>query len=129
MIMISNDVIKFIKFSIVGITNTIVSLVSFYLLFEFLGVYYIFASTIGYFMGLVNSYFWNLRWTFKHRHSTQILIKFIIVNILALGFKLINISIFIEIFNILELYSEVLAMIIAIVINFGGNRYWTFKER
>ena len=79
--MINNDVIKFIKFSIVGISNTVVSLVSFYLLFEFLGIYYIFASTIGYFMGLANSYFWNLRWTFKHKHSTQILIEFIIENI------------------------------------------------
>jgi len=126
--MINNDVIKFIKFSIVGISNTVVSLVSFYLLFEFLGIYYIFASTIGYFMGLANSYFWNLRWTFKHKHSTKILIKFIIVNILALVFKLITISILVETFNISELYSEVLAMIFAIVINFGGNRYWTFKE-
>jgi len=64
-----DDLIKFIKFSIVGVSNTLVSLVLFYILFEFLGVYYIIASTLGYIVGLINSYFWNLRWTFRHRHS------------------------------------------------------------
>jgi putative flippase GtrA len=123
-----NDLIKFIKFSIVGVSNTLVSLVSFYIFFEIFGIYYIIASTLGYVMGLVNSYFWNLRWTFKHQHSTGVLVKFIIVNLIALSLKLSVISVLVEVYAIPELYSEVLAMGFAIVVNFGGNRFWTFKE-
>ncbi|MDZ7673277.1 MAG: GtrA family protein [Halanaerobiales bacterium] len=123
-----DDIIKFIKFSVVGVSNTLVSLVSFYVFFEVIGIYYIIASTLGYIVGLINSYFGNLRWTFKQKHSIDVLIKFIIVNIVALGLKLSVIYILVESLQIPELYSEVIAMGFAIVVNFGGNRFWTFQE-
>jgi putative flippase GtrA len=123
-----DDIIKFIKFSIVGVTNTLVSLVSFYVFFEVIGIYYIVASTLGYIVGLINSYFWNLRWTFKQKHSIGVLIKFVFVNIVALGLKLSVIYILVESLQIPELYSEVIAMGFAIVVNFGGNRFWTFNN-
>jgi len=123
-----DDLIKFIKFSIVGVSNTLVSLVLFYILFEFLGVYYIIASTLGYIVGLINSYFWNLRWTFRHRHSSGVLVKFIIVNVIALSLKLTIISILVESFLMPELFAEIIAMGFAIVVNFGGNRFWTFSK-
>ena len=123
-----DDLIKFIKFSIVGVSNTLVSLVLFYILFEFLGVYYIIASTLGYIVGLINSYFWNLRWTFRHRHSAGVLVKFIIVNVIALSLKLTIISILVESFLMPELFAEIIAMGFAIVVNFGGNRFWTFSK-
>ncbi len=123
-----NDIIKFIKFSIVGLSNTIVSIFSFYIIFNFFGIYYIIASTFGYLMGLVNSYFWNLRWTFKHQHSIGVLTKFIIVNILALTIKLIIMRILVENYLFQEIYAEVIAMGFAIIINFSGNRFWTFNK-
>lgn len=123
-----NDLVKFIKFSIVGVSNTLISIASFYIFFEFLGIYYIIASTLSYIVGLINSYFWNLRWTFQHQHSSGVLFKFIIVNVLALSLKLAIISILVESLQIPELFAEIIAMGFAIVINFGGNRFWTFSK-
>ena len=79
--------------------------------------------------GLANSYFWNARWTFKANHSKEKLIKFIIVNIVALSINLITLKITVDIYHINELISQVIAIFFALIFNFLGNNLWTFKER
>src|SRR5437588_4395089 len=60
---------QFVRYGIVGISNTLVFLAA-YALFVHIGVWDIAASAIGYRLGAINGYVLNPRWTFRaHRMS------------------------------------------------------------
>lgn len=82
---------------------------------------------MGYISGLINSYFWNLRWTFKHKHSFLVLMKFLTVNIIALTLNLTIMKILVGNLNINEYLSQIVAIGFSTIINFLGNNFWTFK--
>ena len=55
---------KFMKFGLIGILNTLITIGS-YMLFVYLGMNYIIANVIGYGIGVINSYYWNKNWVFQ----------------------------------------------------------------
>lgn len=124
----NKEIYKFIKFSIVGVSNTTLSFMVFFLLYKVAGTYYLLSSLFGYLAGLGNSYLWNLRWTFRRRHSGKIFVKFFLVNILALFSKLLVLNLLVERFFIRTSLAELMVIGLSIIINFVGNNFWTFRE-
>ena len=122
------NIIKFFKFTLVGFSNTLISYLVFLLIFKVFGIFYMLASAIGYLTAVLNSYFWNLRWTFKSTHSVNVFGKFVIVNVVSLFVNLLIMRILVEIISIDELISQIFAIIGALIINFSGNNLWTFKK-
>ena len=122
------NIIKFFKFALVGFSNTLVNYLVFLLIFKVFGIFYMFASAIGYITAVFNSYFWNLRWTFKSKHSVNVFGKFVIVNIASLSLNLLIMRTLVEAMLIDELISQIFAIIGALIINFSGNNLWTFKK-
>ncbi len=118
---------KAIKFSIVGLSNTLISYLVFLILFQFFNIFYLLASIFAYFAGLLNSYFWNLRWTFKEKHSNKVLLRFLLVNLLAILCKLLLIYFIVEYCQYNKLIAELAAMSFVILLNFLGNNFWTFR--
>lgn len=57
--------IQLLKYGVIGVMNTLITLVSFYLLNTKLGVPYGPSNIIGYVLGVVNSFLWNRNWVFK----------------------------------------------------------------
>lgn len=118
---------KFIKFGLVGILNTIITIIVFNI-FNFIGINYIIANSIGYCAGMINSYVWNNRWVFKaNSKEVSTIGKFIIVNIIVL---LINNGILILLVNKIGLstiIAQVVALVITTILNFIGNKLWTFN--
>src|SRR2546426_4921901 len=57
--------VQFIKFGIVGISNTLLTFAVYTLLLKVFGVWYLAASAIGFGAGTVNSFLLNRRWTFR----------------------------------------------------------------
>src|SRR5271154_6493538 len=57
--------IQFVKFGIVGISNTLLTLAVYTLLLKVLGVWYLAASAIGFAVGATNGFLLNRRWTFR----------------------------------------------------------------
>ena len=55
---------QFIKFSAVGVTNTLVDFIVFWLLTH-AGMNYMLSQVFSYSAGILNSYIWNSKWTFK----------------------------------------------------------------
>lgn len=122
------DIRKFIKFTIVGFSNTFVTFIFFSITFKILNLHYLMASSLGYLAGFINSYYWNLRWTFKSNHSNMILLKFVIVNVVALSVNLLIMRLLVEKMAIDEFISQFVAIGIALIVNFGGNNFWTFRN-
>jgi putative flippase GtrA len=62
--------VQFIKFGLVGVSNTVVNYVV-YLIFVSLGVQYLIANTIGFIVSVLNAYFWGSRFVFKEDETKQ----------------------------------------------------------
>ena len=57
--------IQFVKFGIVGVSNTLLTFVVYTLLLKVFGVWYLAASAIGFIVGATNGFLLNRRWTFR----------------------------------------------------------------
>lgn len=122
---------KFIKFNIVGLVNTGITLVVFALLNKIFSVDKFIAEPIGYGCGLINSFIMNKIWTFgkKHQFHAIEVIKFIIVNGIALGGTLVILMLAEDYLKIDVLWGKLIGYCFSIPVNYLGFKYWVFKEK
>ena len=55
---------QFIKFGMVGASNTLISLVIYYIGL-YLNVHYVLSNVLGFIAGTLNAYYWNNKYVFK----------------------------------------------------------------
>lgn len=139
--------IRFLKFSFVGVTGTIVDFGVMNLLTLLLHLAPIWAQVISFTVAVVNNFLWNRYWTYPESRSKNIqkqLLQFFLINIIGilirtLIFSPLN-STFLRIFEQTKLnlpiedfilsYNLALAGSIVIILfwNFFANRYWTYGD-
>lgn len=122
---------EFIKFAVVGLIGTIINLAILYFLTELFGVYYIISAIFAFIIAMTSNFILNKIWTFKEDIRENALTKygkFAIVSIIGLIVNLIFLYVFTEYLGIYYLISQVLAIGIALFVNFFGNKIWTFKK-
>ena len=154
------SLVQLIKFALVGASNTVVDMIvntalSFVLNLFFSGGWIVYLSkAVGYGCGLLNSYFWNSRWTFREerRRDAREKISFVAVNIAVLLISFGLIWLFKNVFNFDdswdammasaskvpafikkivtgELFCSLLATCICIPVNFILNKLFVFKGK
>lgn len=64
------NVIQFIKFGLVGVSNTLVNYI-FYVIFVSIGVHYVIANALGFIISVLNAYFWGSRFVFKEDETKE----------------------------------------------------------
>lgn len=121
------DILRFIKFSLVGASNTLITIVAYWIFINLFKMNFLLSNTVAYVLGIVNSYFWNTRWVFKDSNANNTVIKFIIVNIVALAVSNLCIFILVKNMNINVYISQIVAIGFSMVINFVLNKTWTFE--
>lgn len=123
-------IIQFIKFNLVGIVNTIITFIVFAFLNKLFQIDKLIAEPIGYACGLINSYIMNKLWTFgkKHHFHTLEVIKFVIVNGIALGGTLLILMAAEDYLKIDVLWGKLLGYCFSIPVNYLGFKYWVFRE-
>ena len=57
--------IQLFKYGVIGVMNTLITLLTFYLLNTWAGAPYGVANIVGYVLGVLNSFLWNRSWVFK----------------------------------------------------------------
>lgn len=76
------------KFLLVGVLNTAVDLVIYFILTHWVGYFSeqkVLAKGISYSFGILNSFFWNKTWTFKSQSSNlKTLAPFVLTNLVGL---------------------------------------------
>jgi len=119
------------KFAIVGVINTLINLVLLYLLTEFLGIHYLVSAFFAFVVANLNSFILNKIWTFKesikHKAASRY-VKFIAVSVTALAVNLIFLYVLVEFFRVWYMFAQVLAVLLNFLINFFGNKIWTFRK-
>ncbi len=124
-----NLIKQFIKFGIVGISNTLISLVIYYIL-VFLNIHYIIANTIGFVVSVMNAYYWNSKYVFKADRKRSFVKSFVKVFIsysstFMLGTGLLYL--WIDVLNISNLLAPIINLFITIPLNFLLNKLWAMK--
>lgn len=140
--------VQLLKFVLIGASNTLIDLIVTFALNAIFGIYYL-AKIIGYACGILNSYFWNSRWTFREerRRDAREIVSFIAVNLVTLGLSLLLQWIFRDKLqlgawwmrtlgeNFLtkllngERFCLLLATGIALIVNFLGNKLLVFRKK
>lgn len=126
-------IIQFFKFGVIGLANTAVSY-GIYTLFVYLGLHYIIAGVISFFISVLNSFFWNNKYTFKkdagkRRSIFQSLVK-TYISYAFTGLIITNIlTIFVvEILHISKYIAPLFVLAITVPLNFILNRQWAFRS-
>ena len=124
-----------LRFIVVGVSNTLVTLAFFALLAKVLHVPDIPANAIAYVLGIVNSFLWNKYWTFGAKGSGKgwrefgffflvnvppLAVNIVVFTVLKFGFKS-------ESFLIREAETFAAALV-AVAWNFVGSRYLAFRH-
>lgn len=120
---------QFIKFSMVGVSNTTVDFVLFTLLTRVVGLHYLGANVFSFSVAATWSYFANRTWTFRDR-SARIrsqFPKFALVSGVGLFLTSGLLFLFVDILHVYDLLAKALAIGIVLFWNFLVNRYWTFR--
>jgi len=122
-------IVQFIKFCIIGVSNTIVGLGIYYLLLYF-NVYYLLANVIAFVFGVLNSFFWNRKFTFTKNTTTAFTIvrlytSYGITTLLGTGL----LYFFVDIVGLSKIISPVINIGITTVINFLLIKYFVFRDR
>jgi putative flippase GtrA len=120
--------VQFVKFGIVGISNTLLTFIVYTLLLKGLGVWYLAASAIGFVVGAVNGFLWNRRWTFRgHVGDALTPVRWGIVQGCGLVLNLGLLYLFVHDAGLDKLLGQACATAIVTVLTFMANRAWTFR--
>jgi len=120
---------QFTRFGLVGVLNTAIQYAVFAILFRLAGLPMLLSSALGYLAGLLNSYYVNRKWTFAMREGGNRVefARFLVVNLLAMGMNLLALKVLVARFGMLPEAAQILAIGASLVVNFAGNRWWTFR--
>ncbi|MBD5496098.1 MAG: acyltransferase family protein [Lachnospiraceae bacterium] len=149
---------QFIKFGIVGISNTLIHQAVYFVIIYF-GGNYIFANTVGFIISVLNAYYWGNKYVFKEDENAEkriwwkVLLKTyaayfwgFLVNTVLLIFwvDIVKLSRFMYPLEAVvnnwgwekadakmlgELAAAILNMAVTIPMNFVINKYWAYSQK
>lgn len=121
--------VQFVKFGIVGISNTLITFIVYTVLLKVFGVWYIAASAIGFIVGATNGFLLNRRWTFAdHVGDAYTPVRWAIVQSGGLGLNLGLLYLLVHDGGVDELIAQAIATVAVTISTFLVNRAWTFRN-
>ncbi|RKI81173.1 GtrA family protein [bacterium 1xD42-87] len=135
------SIMQFIKFGIVGVSNTAISyviyVVGLVLLQEihFLPEYdYLIAQIAAFVISVLWSFYWNSKMVFtleegKERSVWKALIKtFIAYSFTGLFLNSILLFLWVRVFSISEFIAPLINLVVSVPLNFIINKFWAFRQ-
>ncbi len=137
---IHESLMQFVKFGIVGVSNTLLS----YFLYTIsllgmrkvgilAGVDYVIAQVIAFVLSVLWSFYWNNKMVFvmeegQSRNLWKALIKtYISYSFTGLFLNSILIVLWVQVFHISEFIAPIINLLISVPLNFIINKFWAFK--
>ena len=135
----TESLVQFVKFGIVGLSNTIVGYIANIVTIMVLSKYHVswdyFAGNItAFILGVIWSFYWNNRFVFKLKDGDKRnLVAALLKTYLSYAFTgliLNNILsyLWVDILGISKMIAPLINMIIGVPINFIINKVWAFKS-
>jgi putative flippase GtrA len=120
--------IQFVKFGLVGVSNTALTFIVYTLLLKVFGVWYLGASAIGFAVGATNGFLLNRRWTFReHVGDSLTPVRWAVVQGGGLVINEGLLYVFVHDASLDKLVAQALATVAVTITTFFVNRAWTFR--
>ena len=121
-----NGLIQFVKFGLVGLSNTIISYIIYLIVFSLMQTLnlfsdfdYLIAQVISYMLSILWSFYLNNKYVFKQQENHK-------RNIIR---ALLKTYIFwVEILQLSKVIAPCINLLISIPINFIINKFWAFRD-
>jgi putative flippase GtrA len=120
--------VQFVKFGVVGVSNTLLTFAVYGLLLKVFGVWYLAASAIGFIVGATNGFLLNRKWTFReHVGDALTPVRWAIVQSCGLGINEGLLYLFVHDARLDKLLAQAFATAVVTITTFIANRAWTFR--
>lgn len=131
---------QFVKFGIVGVSNTVISYVLYavsLLIFKEFAIIpkadYLVAQIIAFALSVLWSFYWNNKMVFvqedgKKRSVIKALLKtYVSYSFTGLFLNSILLALWVQVFHISEFLAPIINLLISVPVNFLINKFWAFK--
>ncbi len=149
---IKENIFQVLKFSLVGILNTAVDYIGFYIFFAWVGLDKNIAQILATGIAMANSYLCNRYWTFHQTGGIRAdeIGKFIVVNLISMLVTILCLNVFYDVLHIEQVANHLFALLglswrfvgdasvmlaklaavpFSLAVNFLGNRLWVFAKQ
>lgn len=126
-------VVQFIKFGIVGVSNTVVSMAVYYLFLWIDEDLYMLGSILGTILSILNAFIWNDLFVFtgNPKDFKSVMLRLGKTYVSYGGTSLLStVLLWLEVafLHISKVYAPIVNLLITIPLNFLINKFWTFKS-
>lgn len=125
-------VVQFIKFGLVGVSNTLISLAVYYVFLWISKDLYLWGNVMGWIVSVANAFFWNNKFVFTGSQTGwKAALKKLGKTYFSYGatFVLSTVLLYLEV-DLLHwsaVISPVLNLLVTIPLNFLLNKFWAFR--
>lgn len=126
-------VIQFVKFGLVGVSNTLVSWICYYIILWIDDNLYMLGSLVGTIVSIANAFIWNDRFVFKGQENDwKNRLKRLGKTYVSYGgtslLSMLLLWIEVQLFGVSKVIAPVVNLLITIPLNFLINKFWTFRN-
>lgn len=128
-----NLIFQFVKFGLVGVSNTLVSWAVYYFFLWIDENLYMVGSVVGTVVSIANAFFWNDRFVFRSEKNDwrsrlkrlgKTYVSYGGTSLLGIGLLWIEVTVF----GVSKVIAPIVNLIITIPLNFLINKFWTFSN-
>ena len=120
---------QILKFGIVGGTSFLIDYGIFTILSQLLHIHYLIASILSFTISVIYNYILSIKWVFdvSKKQTTKEFAIFVILSVIGLGLNSLIMYISVDLLNIHEMISKILATAIVMVYNFITRKIFIEK--
>ena len=124
-------ILQFVKFGLVGVSNTLVAWACYYLFLWFDEDLYMVGSVVGTVVSIANAFFWNDKYVFKSNNNDwRSKLKRLGKTYVSYGgtslLGILLLWIEVRFWGISKAIAPLVNLLITVPLNFLINKYWTF---
>ncbi len=125
-----NIALQFIKFGMVGVVNTSISLAIYYIVIYFNSDLYLVGSIFGFLVSTLNAYILNSKFVFKSKENKgkSTLIRTYIAYIFGLLLQTFLLYLFVDILLIGKNLAPIICLFITTPTNYLTNKLWVYSK-
>ena len=122
-------IIQFVKFGIVGVANTMISLFVYYIFVLISKELYLVGSVSGFVLSVLNAFHWNSKYVFKKNDER---LKTLIRTFVAYGSNLFigtfMLWLLVDKCGLSHFFAPIINLIITVPLNYLLNKFWVMKQ-
>lgn len=119
--------LQFLKFAVVGLSNTVIGF-GFYYAFLFLGCHYMIANVLSWGISVFNGFYWNHKYVFQ---GAQSWLGSLLKTYASYGISFIAgaalLYVLVEWMALSELWAPWFTLGLTVPLNFVLNKFWAFR--